>query len=37
MTPINTSSLEQLESMLHELETNLERLAERLIRIEHAQ
>jgi hypothetical protein len=36
MTPTNTPSLEHLVAMLHELEANLECLAERLNRLEHA-
>jgi hypothetical protein len=37
MTPTDTPSLEHHAAMLHELEANLERLAERLHRLEHAQ
>jgi hypothetical protein len=36
MTPTDTPSLEHPASMLRELEANLERLAERLNRLEHA-
>jgi hypothetical protein len=37
MAPTDTPSPERLEFLLHELEANLERLAERLSRLERAQ